>query len=108
MRNLPEAVDDLYLVDAVDAGAEAAVDAEDLVGDDDREGQVVEHVGEVVPDGGGAVFASAFGVEAVGLGDAAGFVVAPDQGDAGGVAEFEADEEGDGFDGEEAAVNVIA
>ncbi len=108
MRYLPEAVDDLDLVDAVDAGAEAAVHAEDLVGDDDREGQVVEHVGEVVPHGGGAVFARAFRVEAVGLRDAPGFVVATDEGDAGGVAQFEADEEGDGFDGEEAAVDVVA
>ena len=68
--DLAEAVDDLDLVDGVDAGAEAAVHAEDLVGDDDGECQVVEHVGEVVPDLRGAVLARALGVEAVGLGDA--------------------------------------
>lgn len=81
---------------------------EDLVVDDDAEGEEVEHVGEVVPDVGVAVFASAFGVEAVGLGDAAGFVVAADEVHAVRVAEFEADEEGYGFDGEEAAVDVVA
>jgi hypothetical protein len=35
-------------------------------------------------------------------------VVATDEVDAVGVAEFEADEEGDGLDAEEAAVDVVA
>lgn len=83
------------------------MDAEDLVVDDDAEGEEVEHVREVVPDVGVAVFAIAFGVEAVGLGDATRFVVAADQVYAVGVAEFEADEEGDCLDREEAAVYVI-
>ena len=98
VRYLAEAIDDFDLVDAVDAGTQAAVHAEDLVVDDDREGEEVEHVGEVVPDVGVAVFAVALGVEAVGLGDAAGLVVAADEVHAGGVAQFEADEEGDCFD----------
>ena len=108
VRDLAEAVDDLDLVDAVDGGAEAAVHAEDLVRDDDGEGEEVEHVGEVVPHVGVAVLAVAFRVEAVGLRHAARFVVAADQVHARGVAELEADEEGDCFDGEEAAVYVIA
>ena len=78
VRDLPEAIDDFDLVDAVDAGAEAAVHAEDLVVDDDGQGEEVEHVGEVVPDVGVAVFAVAFGVEAVGLRYASGLVVAAD------------------------------
>ena len=98
VRYLPEAIDDFDLVDAVDAGTEAAVHAEDLVVDDDGEGEEVEHVGKVVPDVGVAVFAVALGVEAVGLGDAAGLVVAADKVHAGRVAQFEADEEGDCFD----------
>lgn len=97
MRYLPEAVDDFDLINAVDAGTEAAVHTKDLVVDDDGEGEEVEHVGEVVPDIGVAVFAVAFSVETVGLGDAAGFMVAPDEVHAGGVAQFEADEEGDCF-----------
>ena len=108
VRDLAEAVDDFDLVDAMDAGAQAAVDAEDLVVDDDGEGEEVEHVGEVVPDVGVAVFAVAFGVEAVGLGDAAGLVVAADEVHAGGVAQLEADEEGDCLHGEEAAIYVVA
>ena len=82
--------------------------AEDLVVDDDREGEEVEHVGEVVPDVRVAVFAVAFGVEAVGLGDAAGLVVAADEVHAGGVAQFEADEKGDCFDREKATIYVVA
>ena len=54
-----------------------------------------------------AVFAAAFCVEAIGLGDAAGLVVAADEGYAVGVAELEAEEEGDGFDGEDAAVYIV-
>ena len=98
VRYLAEAIDDFDLIDAVDAGTQAAVHAEYLVVDDDGEGEEVEHVGEVVPDVGVAVFAVAFGVEAVGLGDATGLVVAADKVHARGVAQFEADEEGDCFD----------
>ena len=50
MGNLAEAVDDLDLVNGVVRGLEAAVDAEDLVVDDDAQRQEVEHVGEVCPD----------------------------------------------------------
>jgi hypothetical protein len=42
------------------------------------------------------------------LGHAAGFVVAADEVHAFGVAQFEADEEGDGFDAEETAVDIVA
>lgn len=108
MWDLPEPVDDLDLVDAVDARRQAPVHAEDLVVDHHGEREEVEHVREVVPDVGVAVLARALGVEAVGLRDAAGFVVAADQVDAVGVSKLEADEEGDGFDGEEAAVDVVA
>lgn len=108
VRDFAEAVDDADLVEGVDGGGQAAVDAEDAVVDDDAEGEEVEEVGEVVPYVGVAVFAVAFGVEAVGLRDAAGFVVAADQVHAGWVAKFEEDEEGDGFDGEKAAVDVVA
>ena len=82
--------------------------AEDLVVDYDGQCEEVEHVGEVVPHVRVAVFAGALGVETVGLGYTPGFVVAADEVDAVRVAEFEADEEGDCFDGEEAAVDVVA
>lgn len=105
--DLAEAVDDLDLVDGVDAGRQAAVHAEDLVVDDDRERQEVEHVGEVVPHVGVAVLARAFGVEAVRLRHAARLVIAADEVDAVRIAQLEADEERDGFDAKKAAVDVV-
>ena len=60
-----------------------------------------------MPDIGIAIFAIAFSVEAVGLCDTTRFMVAADEVDALWIAEFEADEEGDCFDGEKTAVNVV-
>ena len=61
-----------------------------------------------MPDVGVAVFAITFRVETVGLGHPAGFVVPADEVHARGVPEFETDKEGNGFDAEEAAVDVVA
>lgn len=108
MRDLPEAVDDLDLINAMDAGRQTTVDAEDLVVDDAGEGEVVEHVGKVVPDSSIAVLAAAFGIEAVRLGDTAGLVIATDQMNAVRVAQFETDQQRDGLDTKEAAINVVA
>lgn len=44
------------------------------------------------------VLAITFGIEAVRLGDTAGFMVAPYEVDAVRIAELEADEQGDSFD----------
>ena len=41
------------------------MNAKDLVADDNTQRQVVEHVGEVMPDIGAAILASALGVEAI-------------------------------------------
>lgn len=103
-----EAVDDLDLIDTMDARRQTAVDAEDLVVDDAGEGEVVEHVGEVMPDGGVAVFATTFGIEAVGLSDSSGLVVAADEMNAMGIAKFETDQKRDGLYTKEAAINVVA
>ena len=62
------------------------MDAEYLVVDDDAEGEIVEHIGKVVPYIGVAVFAGALGVEAVGLRHAAGLVISSYQMDAAGVS----------------------
>ena len=57
MRNFAESVDNLDLVNRVDRRRQATMHAKDLVVDDDRERQEIEHVGEVVPDVGVAVLA---------------------------------------------------
>lgn len=61
-----------------------------------------------MPHCGIAIFAAAFGVEAVGLGDASAFVVSADEVDSLGVAELEADEEGYRLYAEETAINIVA
>ena len=108
MRHLLDPVEGADIIQRVDGRGEAAVQAEDLVVDEGRQGQVVEEVGEEFPDVGVAVFAQALVVEAVDLRDLAGFVVAAQDGDAVRVADFERDEQGDGLDGEVAAVYVVA
>ena len=76
MRNLPKPIDDFDLVDTMYARTQSAVHAEYLVVDHDGQGEEVEHIGEVMPDVGIAVFAIAFGVKAVGLCYATRLVVA--------------------------------
>lgn len=65
MRYFPEPIDNLDLVDMMDRGTEAAVHAKDGIVNDDREGEKVKHVGKILPDRGGTVFARTFEVEPV-------------------------------------------
>ena len=78
MRYLPEPIDDFDLIDTVYARTQSAMHAENLVVDHDGKGEEIEHVGEVMPDIGVAVFAVAFGIKAIGLCHPARLVVAPD------------------------------
>lgn len=80
---------------------------EDLVVDQGGQRKVVEEVGEVLPDVCVAVFSEALVVEAIDLGDLAGFVVSSENGYALGVSDLEGDEEGNGLDGIVTSVNVI-
>lgn len=84
------------------------MDAKDLVVDDYREGEEIEHVGKVVPYVRVSIFARAFCVETVRLRDAARFVVTPDEVDSVRVAEFEAYEQRNRFNGEETTVYIVA
>ena len=107
VRHLLYAVERPDVVERVDAGREAAVEAEDLVVDQRGEGEVVEEVGEVFPHVGVAVLAQALVVEAVDLRDLAGLVVATEDGDALRVSDFESDEERDRLDRVVASINVV-
>jgi hypothetical protein len=62
------------------------MNTENLVVDDNTQGEEVKHIGEVVPDIGISVLSRALSVEPIGLGDAARLVVASDQMDAIGVS----------------------
>ena len=96
------------LVERVDQRTQPAVHAEDAAVDDGAEGEVVEDLAAPAPDVGGAVLALALVVEAVDLGDLPGLVVAADERDALGVADFEREKEQEGLDGVEAAVDEVA
>ncbi len=92
MWNLPEAVDDLDLIDAVNARAQTTVHAEDLIIDHHRKSKKIEHIGEVVPHIGITILAIAFSVEAVRLSNTAGLMVTADEMDAVRIPELKADE----------------
>lgn len=106
--DLSKPVYDFDLIYAVYAGRKPTMDAEDLVVDDDAQGEKVEHVGKIMPHIGVAIFPSAFGVKAVGLGDPSRFVVAPNEMHSMRVPELETDEEGDGLYAEETPVDIVA
>ena len=79
----------------------------DLVLDESGEGKVVEQIGEVSPHVGVSVLPQAFIVEAVDLGDLAGFVVASEDGDTVAVPQLHRDEKRDSLDGIVPSVYVI-
>jgi hypothetical protein len=79
------------VVEGVDAGGQAAVQAENLVVNESSEGEIVEEVGEVFPDISIAVFPQTFVVKAVDLGDLSTLVVPSKDGDSGRVSDFQGD-----------------
>lgn len=107
VRDFLDSVESPDVVEGINAGGETAVEAKDLVVDEGREGEVVEKVGEVLPDIGVAVFAEALVVEAVDLGDLARLVVAAEDGDALRVSDLESDEQGDRLNGIIATIDVV-
>jgi hypothetical protein len=82
--------------------------AEDLVIDQCGQGEVVEEVGEVFPNIGVAVFSETLVVEAVDLGDLAGFVVSSEDGDAGGISDLEGNKERYCLNRVVTAVDIVA
>jgi hypothetical protein len=108
MRNFLYSIQRTDVVQGINTGRKTTVEAEDLVFDEGGQRKEVEKVGEVFPDVCVAVLAQALVVEAVYLGNLAGFVVATEDGYALWVADFEGNEEGDGLDGEVATIDVVA
>ena len=84
------------------------MDAKHPAVDDGPEAHVVKHLAAVAPHARAAVLFHALVVEAVHLGDLSGFVVAADEGHAVRVADFEREEEQEGLDRVEAAVDIVA
>ena len=107
VRHFLNPVQTSNIIQCIDTRAQTSVQAKDLVVNQSGEGKVVEEISEEFPDIGVAVLAQTLVVEAVNLGDLARFMVAAQDGDAGRVADFERDEESDGFDRIIASVNVV-
>jgi hypothetical protein len=80
------------VVEGINGRAQPTVQTEDLVFNESSEGKVVEEVGEIFPHVGIAVFAEALVVEAVDLGNLAGFVVSTKDGNTLGVTDFQGDQ----------------
>lgn len=108
VRDLAEAVDDLDLVNVVDRRREAAVQADDLVVDHDRQGEKVKHVGKVLPYVRLRVLAHALGIETVRLCHRAALVVAAHELHAARVPELEAGQERNRLYREQPAVHIVA
>jgi len=77
------------LVQSVNTRRQASVDGKNLLVDDGRQRQTIKDVRTVFPNIDAPVFAQAFVVKAVNLGDLSRLVVAPDQKDPFGVADLE-------------------
>lgn len=78
-----------------------------LVVDDHAQREIVEHICKVVPNIGISVFPSTLGVEAIGLSNAAGLVVAPNQVDSVRITELETNEERNGLHTKETTVDIV-
>ena len=65
---LSEAINDLDLIQAMNAWAQASVDAEDVIIDDDTECKEIEHVSKVMPNICVSIFPVAFSIKSIRLG----------------------------------------
>lgn len=108
MRNLLNSVKSSDVIEGIDTGRETSVEAEDLVVDEGGQGEVVEQVGEVLPDVGISVLAETLVVEAVDLSDLTRFVVAAEDGDALGISDLQGDEQGHCLNRVISTVDVVA
>ena len=107
MRDFAKPIDNLDLVDAVNTRTQTAMYAEDLIINDTGKAEIVKHVRKVVPDGRIAIFAAAFGIEAVRLGDPSTLVIASYKMNSLGVTEFETDQQRYRLDTKQAAVHIV-
>ena len=71
MRDFLDAIQCTNVVKSVDGRRKPAVQTEDLVVDESGQGEVVKEIGEGFPDVGIAIFAQAFIVKPIDLGDLA-------------------------------------
>lgn len=106
--DLLDAVKSSDVVQGVDGWGQSTVETEDLVVDESGEWEIVEEVGEVLPNVRVSVLAEALVVESVDLGDLTGLVVSTEDSDALWVADLKGNEEGDSLNGVVSTVDIVA
>lgn len=89
MRHFLYSIERTDVVQGVDTGRQPTVQAEDLIVNQSSEWEVVKQVGKIFPDVCISIFAKAFIVESVDLGDLAGLVVSTEDCDTLRISNFE-------------------
>mmetsp|Transcript_2693 Transcript_2693/g.4548 ORF Transcript_2693/g.4548 Transcript_2693/m.4548 type:complete len:300 (-) Transcript_2693:74-973(-) len=105
--DLHSAVDESDLVDGLDLGGEATVDAENFSLHNSSNAEVVEDFSAVFPGVGVAILPDRLVVEAVDRGDLPRLVVSSQESDVCGVLELQTEEELEGLHGVEASVDEV-
>jgi len=89
MWDLLDAVQRTDVIECVDTGRQTSVETEDLVIDESGQGEIIEEVGEKLPDIRIAIFTEALVVETIHLCDLSGLVVASQYGDPLGISDLQ-------------------
>lgn len=105
--NLHNTIKLLDLVQSVNRWREATMEAEDVVLNDGTKWKVIEQSCEFLPHLGIAILAQALIVESIDLSDLLRLVVTAQNGDTVGIADLQADEEGDGLNGVVTTIDIV-
>jgi hypothetical protein len=108
VRHFLHAIQLSHVIQSVNARTETAVQTKNGIFHHGREGKVIKQIGKELPHVGRSVFAHAFVVKSVDLGNLTTLVIAAEHEYAIGVADLETDQERDGFDTVIASIDVIA
>ena len=108
MWYLLDTVQASYVVKSVDRWRKTTVEAEYLIVYQGSEGQVIEQVGKIFPDIGVPVFAKAFIIKAVDLGNLTGLVIAAEDSDSLRISDLESNKQGDSLDRVVATIDIVA
>jgi len=108
MGHLLYSVESADVVKGINAGRQAAVQAEDLIVDKGGEREVVEKIREGFPHVGISILSEAFIVESVHLSDLAGFVIATENRNALRIPNLQGDKQSHSLHREIATIDVVA
>jgi hypothetical protein len=81
VRDLLLAIETTDLIESVDGWGETTMNAENLIIDDSREGQIIKDLCAVAPYVDRTILSQALIVEAIDLGDLSAFMITSNQGD---------------------------